>query len=114
MGGRDDRARGRFHVHISETRKEHEDCIKRYGMTPAAWMEETGFFKIPTYAAHCVWCTEEDLQILSSHQVSVVHNPSSNMKLGSGFAPIPRMLELGINVALGTDGAAKQQQFEHV
>lgn len=102
---------GRFHVHISETKKEHEDCIKRYGMTPAAWMEERGFFKIPTYAAHCVWCTEEDLQILKNHQVSVVHNPESNMKLGSGFAPIPRMLELGINVALGTDGAASNNNL---
>ncbi len=102
---------GRFHVHISETQREHEECIARYGMTPTAWMEETGFFKIPTYAAHCVWCTEEDLQILSSHQVSVVHNPSSNMKLGSGFAPIPRMLELGINVALGTDGAASNNNL---
>lgn len=102
---------GRFHVHISETRREHEECVARYGMTPAAWMEERGFFKIPTYAAHCVWCTEEDLQILKDHQVSVVHNPSSNMKLGSGFAPIPRMLELGINVALGTDGAASNNNL---
>lgn len=102
---------GRFHVHISETRREHEECIARYGMTPTGWMEETGFFKIPTYAAHCVWCSEADLQILRKHQVSVVHNPSSNMKLGSGFAPIPRMLELGINVALGTDGAASNNNL---
>lgn len=102
---------GRLHVHISETKREHEGCIERYGMTPVQWFEERGYFRIPTYAAHCVWCTEEDLRILRKHNVSVVHNPESNMKLGSGFAPIPRMLELGINVALGTDGAASNNNL---
>lgn len=102
---------GRLHVHISETKREHEECIARYGMTPVRWMEETGFFRIPTYAAHCVWCSEDDLQVLKQYNVSVVHNPESNMKLGSGFAPIPRMLELGINVALGTDGAASNNNL---
>ncbi|NLK06028.1 MAG: amidohydrolase family protein, partial [Spirochaetales bacterium] len=90
---------------------EHEGCIERYGMTPVQWFEERGYFRIPTYAAHCVWCTEDDLRILRKHNVSVVHNPESNMKLGSGFAPIPRMLELGINVALGTDGAASNNNL---
>ncbi len=102
---------GRLHVHISETKREQEGCIERYGMTPVQWFEERGYFRIPTYAAHCVWCTEEDLRILRKHNVSVVHNPESNMKLGSGFAPIPRMLELGINVALGTDGAASNNNL---
>ena len=64
---------GRLHVHISETKREHEGCIERYGMTPVQWFEERGYFRIPTYAAHCVWCTEEDLRILKKHNVSVVH-----------------------------------------
>ena len=102
---------GRLHVHISETKREHEGCFERYHMTPVQWFEERGYFRIPTYAAHCVWCTEEDLRILKKHNVSVVHNPESNMKLGSGFAPIPRMLEFGINVALGTDGAASNNNL---
>lgn len=102
---------GRLHIHISETKREHEECIERYGRTPVRWLEEKGFFKIPTYAAHCVWCTEDDLHVLQSHGVSVVHNPESNLKLGSGFAPIPRMLELGMNVALGTDGAASNNNL---
>ena len=102
---------GRMHVHISETKREHEECLDRYHMTPVQWFEERGYFRIPTYAAHCVWCTEEDLRILKKHNVSVVHNPESNMKLGSGFAPIPRMLEMGINVALGTDGAASNNNL---
>ncbi|KAF5028122.1 5-methylthioadenosine/S-adenosylhomocysteine deaminase [anaerobic digester metagenome] len=80
-------------------------------MTPVRWLEERGFFRIPTYAAHCVWCTEDDLQVLKQYDVSVVHNPESNMKLGSGFAPVLRMLELGINVALGTDGAASNNNL---
>jgi len=102
---------GRLHIHVSETKAEHEDCIQKYGMTPVRWLEERGFFRIPTYAAHCVWCTEDDLQVLKQYDVSVVHNPESNMKLGSGFAPVLRMLELGINVALGTDGAASNNNL---
>ena len=102
---------GRLHVHISETKREHEACIQKYGLTPVRWMEERGFFRIPTYAAHCVWCSEDDLAVLKEYNVSVVHNPESNMKLGSGFAPVPRMLELGINVAIGTDGAASNNNL---
>lgn len=102
---------GRLHVHVSETKREHEACIAKYGLTPTQWFEERGFLRIPTYAAHCVWCTEEDLRILKQYNVSVMHNPESNMKLGSGFAPIPRMLELGLNVTLGTDGAASNNNL---
>lgn len=102
---------GRLHIHISETKREHEECIGKYGVTPTRWLEEKGFFRIPTYAAHCVWCTEEDLQIFKKYHVSVVHNPESNMKLGSGFAPVSRMLGLGLNVALGTDGAASNNNL---
>ena len=65
-----------------------------------------------TAAAHCVWCTKADLKILKRHNVSPVHNPSSNMKLGSGFAPIPALLAEGVNVALGTDGAASNNALD--
>ncbi len=98
-------------IHLSETEKEHRECIQRHGMTPAAWCEKMGLFDIPTAAAHCVWCTKADLEILKRHNVSPVHNPSSNMKLGSGFAPVPEMLEMGLNVALGTDGAASNNNL---
>ncbi|MCF0262321.1 MAG: amidohydrolase [Sphaerochaetaceae bacterium] len=101
----------RCHIHMSETKFEHEECIRKYGKTPAAWFNDLGLFDVPTYAAHCVWVTEGDMDIMKAKGVSAVHNPESNMKLGSGFAPIPRMLEKGLNVALGTDGAASNNNL---
>lgn len=102
---------GRMHIHLSETKKEHDECVAKYGKTPARWFDDLGTFASPTFAAHCVWVTEEDMALMKARGVSVVHNPTSNMKLGSGFAPIPRMLELGLNVALGTDGAASNNNL---
>jgi len=97
---------GRFHTHLSETRSEHEECVQKRGKTPARWFADLGFFNLPTYAAHCVWVTDEDLQLLKEKGVTIVHNPSSNLKLGSGFAPIQKALDMGVKVALGTDGSA--------
>lgn len=102
---------GRMHIHLSETIKEHKECIARYGKTPAQWFNDLGTFDSPTAAAHCVCVTEEDLELMLAKGVSVIHNPTSNMKLGSGFAPIPHMLDLGLNVALGTDGAASNNNL---
>ena len=102
---------GRMHIHLSETKKEHDECVAKYGKTPARWFNDLGTFDSPTFAAHCVWVTEEDMALMREKGVSPVHNPTSNMKLGSGFAPIPRMLELGLNVALGTDGAASNNNL---
>ena len=102
---------GRMHIHLSETKKEHDECVAKYGKTPARWFYDLGTFDSPTFAAHCVWVTEEDMALMKEKGVSPVHNPTSNMKLGSGFAPIPRMLELGLNVALGTDGAASNNNL---
>ena len=101
----------RMHLHLSETKTEHEECVRKYGKTPAEWFLDLGTFDSPTAAAHCVWVSESDMDILNAKNVSVVHNPTSNLKLGSGFAPIPRMLEMGINVALGTDGAASNNNL---
>ena len=97
---------GRMHIHLAETAREQRECIERYGKTPTEWFESLGTFDSPTAAAHCVAVTERDMEILRSHGVSVIHNPTSNLKLGSGFAPIRAMLDKGINVTLGTDGTA--------
>jgi 5-methylthioadenosine/S-adenosylhomocysteine deaminase len=86
-------------------------CVSRYGKTPAGWMAELGVLDNPTTAAHCVWVTEDDLAVLKEKNVSPVHNPTSNMKLGSGFAPVPKMLAQGLKVALGTDGAASNNNL---
>lgn len=101
-----------LHVHVSETRKEHEECIARHGKTPIGYIADTGLFDNGGYAAHCVWCTDDDFRIMAERGVSLVHNPTSNMKLGSGFARIPRAMELGVNVALGTDGCASNDNLD--
>lgn len=104
-------AGARVHIHLSETEKEQRECIERHGCTPAQWFDRMGVFDVPAFAAHCVWITDEDAHLLKRKGVSVVHNPTSNMKLGSGFAPIPTLLDQGINVALGTDGAASNNNL---
>lgn len=101
----------RMHVHLSETQSEHDECKRRRGMTPAAYMEACGVFDVPTTAAHCVWLEDEDFDILARHGVTVACCPASNLKLGSGYAPIPKLLEKGVSVALGTDGAASNNNL---
>lgn len=101
----------KMQIHLSETKKEHLECIEKYGKTPTEWFNDLGCFENPTLAAHCVWVEESDMDILKEKGVTVVHNPTSNLKLGSGFAPIPEMIEKGINVALGTDGAASNNNL---
>ncbi len=103
---------GNMHIHISETLKEHNECIAKYNMTPTAWFESLGAFDSRSFAAHCVFLSEEDMEIFKKHNISVVHNPTSNMKLGSGFAPIEEFILKGINVALGTDGAASNNNLD--
>ena len=102
---------GRIHLHLSETAREHEECKERYGKTPAAWFAQLGAFDSPVLAAHCVHCEEEDLALMAEKGACLVHNPTSNMKLGSGFAPVARALELGLDVAIGTDGAASNNNL---
>ena len=96
-----------MHVHLSETRKEHEECKLRHcGLTPAAYLAGLGVFDVRAIAAHCVWTTPEDWALLAEKGVSAVHNPVSNLKLGSGVAPVVDLREAGVNVALGTDGVS--------
>ena len=101
-----------LHVHVSETEKEHRECLARHGKTPVAYLAETGLLDHGGYAAHCVWCTDDDFRIMADKGVSLVHNPTSNMKLGSGFARVQRAMELGVNVALGTDGCASNDNLD--
>ena len=103
----------RIHLHASETKLETEECKQRHnGMTPIQYFESLGVFENPTTAAHCVWLEEPDFQILRDRGVFVATNPVSNMKLGSGFAPIKRMLDEGINVALGTDSCSSNNNHD--
>lgn len=101
-----------LHFHVSETEREHNECLARHGKTPIAYLAETGILDHGGYAAHCVWCTDDDFRIMAEKGVSLIHNPTSNMKLGSGFARVARAMELGVNVALGTDGCASNDNLD--
>lgn len=95
------------HVHVSETQREVEECRARHGgLSPVQFLEHCGMFLNPVVAAHCVWVDDDDIAILASRKVAVACNPASNLKLASGFAPVPRLLQAGVSVALGTDGPA--------
>ncbi|MBO4928677.1 MAG: amidohydrolase [Clostridiales bacterium] len=93
-------------VHISETVTENENCLRDYGMTPVEMLDKHELLSDTTVAAHCVHLTENDRKILSERKVWVAHNPSSNMKLSSGFADMVAMQKAGVRLCLGTDGAA--------
>lgn len=101
----------RIQLHLSETKAEHEECKQRHGITPAAYFEKHGAFDVPCTAAHCVWLDDEDMEILARKGVTVANNPISNLKLASGIANVKKMMEKGINVALGTDGVASNNNL---
>jgi len=103
-------------VHISETITEHLECTERHrGSTPVQFLCDCGIL-VPSKtstatAAHCVYVTENDIKLLAENNVTVAHNPVSNLKLASGIAPVHKMLKKGVNVALGTDGAASNNNL---
>lgn len=98
-------------IHLSETYEETQNCIKKYGKTPTEYFDSLGFFDTKCTAAHCVHVSENDINILFKKGVTVAHCPISNLKLGSGIAPIAKMLEKNINVTIGTDGAASNDNL---
>lgn len=101
-----ERDSSRVHIHVLETEDELKTMKERYGMCSINHLNGIGLFGSGVLAAHCIWLSDGDIDILKDKDVNVVHCPSSNMALGAGTAPVPQMLEKGVNVALGTDGAA--------
>jgi len=100
-----------IHVHLDETLTEHENALKEYNKTPTRHLYDLGLFDQKTIAAHCVWITEDDIALLKEKDVTIAHNPRSNLKLASGAAPIPEALKAGVNVILGTDGVASNNNL---
>lgn len=94
------------HIHVSETLWEIRESNKNFGMPPISYLNSIGFLDDKTILAHCVWVNEKELDLIAKKNATVVHCPSSNLKLSSGIAKIAEMLERNINVAIGTDGAA--------
>ena len=101
-----------FLIHLSETQEEVTLIRERYGTTPVRHLYNLGILDEKTVSAHCVWVDDEEIDILADCGVKVSHVPESNMKLAAGNAPIPRMLEKGITVSLGTDGCASNNDLD--
>ena len=101
-----------MHVHLSESKKEHEECKERHGLTPAQVFDCHKVFHAPAIAAHCVWLEPEDMAILAKRKTSAVHCPVSNLKLASGCADVTAMIKAGMNVALGTDSNASNNNLD--
>ncbi len=101
-----------IHIHVLETEAELLAMKERYGKCSVHMLDDIGFFGPDVLAAHCVWLSDGDIEVLREKGVNVSHNPISNMKLASGTAPIYKMLERGVNVSLGTDGCASNNNLD--
>lgn len=101
-------------LHASETKSEHNECIDRHGKTPIQWFESLGILDSTVTAAHCVWVSDSDMKIMAENGVSVAHCPISNLKLASGVARLPELIEAGVNVCIGTDGASSNNRLDMI
>ena len=99
-------------IHMSESPFELQYSKDTFGMTSIELYESIGFFEGPTIAAHVVWPTDVEIPILAERKVGVIHNPTSNMKIASGISPVAKMLQAGVRVGLGTDGAASNNDLD--
>jgi 5-methylthioadenosine/S-adenosylhomocysteine deaminase len=100
-----------LHIHVAETEREVGESRERFGLTPVQHLAELGCFAVPTVAAHGIYVDEADRRLLREGRVSVAHNPGSNLKLANGIAPVQALLDDGVNVSLGTDGAASNNNL---
>lgn len=101
-----------IHIHVSETRKENQQFMEETGLTPVQYLKKEGVLQIKTVAAHCTHLTQNDIEILKENEVGIVHCPIANLKLGSGIAEVPEMLENNLKVGLGTDGPASNNSLD--
>ncbi len=100
-----------LHTHLAETQFEVSECQNRFGKTPVEHLDSIGFLSERVSAAHCVWLTDREIEILAEKQVGVSHCIESNLKLASGIAPIPKLIKAGVKTAFGTDGAASNNDL---
>ena len=101
-----------LHIHIAETAQEVEDSLDTHDMPVVPYVEQFGVFNSKVIAAHCVHIDEREMHTLNKYGVGVAHNPTSNLKLSSGIAPVNRMLEQGLNVGIGTDGVSSNNDLD--
>ena len=101
-----------IHTHLHETQWEIDDSIDKYGITPIQRLNNLGIIGPSLVAAHCVYLNDQDINILAKNKVSIVYNPTSNMKLGSGIANVAKMIKKNLNVSLGTDSSASNNRLD--
>ncbi len=102
-----------FHTHSNESRFDVDETERRFGMRPIQALEKFGLLDtFHTHLAHCVWLSDQEIEILAAHKVGVAHNPVSNMKLASGAAPVEALLASGVAVGLGTDGEKENNNLD--
>jgi 5-methylthioadenosine/S-adenosylhomocysteine deaminase len=99
-------------IHVAETAEEVESWVSATTMRPVRWLEAGGYLASKVVAAHCVHVNTEEMEVLRRHNVGVAHNPTSNLKLSSGIAPVAEMLARGLNVGVGTDGSASNNDLD--
>ncbi len=104
----------RYTMHLKETPEDDDMCFRHYGKGIVELLDETGFLTDRFLAVHCVYLTEREIRLLAERNVSVSHNPAANLYLGSGVAPIPACIRSGVNVSLGTDGAASNNTTDMI
>ena len=102
----------KLHIHVAETKKEFTDIKNEKDLTPFQYLDSIGILNQNTIAAHGVWVTPEEIKTLAKKQVSIAHNPSSNMKLASGIAPVYEYNQNGVNVSIGTDGVSSNNNLD--
>jgi 5-methylthioadenosine/S-adenosylhomocysteine deaminase len=101
-----------IHIHVSETEKEINDVSEEKGLRPFEYLDKIGFLGPDVVAAHCVWLSDEEIEIIKKNNVKVSHNPCSNMKLASGISPVSKLIENDICVSIGTDGASSNNNLD--
>ncbi len=101
-----------IHIHLSETKREVEDCLSAHGLTPVRYLRDLGFLGPNILAAHAIWLDAEEMDILAEHEVKIAHLPVSNMKLCSGAFPYRRLLARGVCIGLGTDGCSSNNNLD--
>jgi 5-methylthioadenosine/S-adenosylhomocysteine deaminase len=101
-------------IHVSETKRENDEMIAKYGKSPTQTLADWGIFDGPTVAAHAIWVDDKDIATLKAKNVGLAHCPSSNMKLASGIAPVVKQLRAGLHVGVGTDGPAGSNNDFHL
>lgn len=100
------------YTHMSETKAEVDGCIERYGLSPTQLLHKIGFFRYGGGGFHCVWVDEKDMELMAENNIYAISCPASNLKLGSGIAPVDAMARRGVKLALGTDGAGSNNALD--